>query len=473
MSYVIGIDGGSQSTKVVVYDLSGRVVCQGHQRLRTMSLPAPGHVEHPGDDLWDSLVGACRAAMDAFPGDPSQIVGAGLCSIRFCRALLREDGKLAAPVLSWMDDRVSRPYRHEDPAVSHITTASGYLTRRLTGERRDAAAGYRGQWPVDTDTWDWSTGPAAYDATGMTRSMLFELAMPGEVLGHVTATAAAATGLPDGLPVVATANDKAVEALGCGVVRPDVALVSLGTYIAAMLLGNDNRRGEHFWTNFASLPGGYLYESHGIRRGMWTVSWLRDLVAGTLTAEAAAAGDSVEDLMNSGAAAVPPGSDGLMTVLDWLPPTGARHKRGMMIGFDQRHGWAHMYRSVLEGIALTTKTRLEAMRAELGRDLSEVVVSGGGASSAPMMQIVADVLGLPAHRFPHGTAASRGAAVCAAVGAGAHPDFPDATRQMVGSAEVFKPRLESSALYRDLHRVYESIPAHVDPILVESHAILR
>jgi len=94
--YLIGIDGGSQSTKVVVYDLDGRAVCEGRQPLRPMRMPAPGVVEHPDDDLWDSLAGASRQAMQRFPGDPAEILAVGLCTIRFCRAMLRADGSLAA-----------------------------------------------------------------------------------------------------------------------------------------------------------------------------------------------------------------------------------------------------------------------------------------------------------------------------------------------------------------------------------------
>ena len=68
--------------------------------------------------------------------------------------------------------------------------------------------------------------------------MLFDLVAPGDVLGTLTAAAAAATGLPAGVPVVATANDKAVEALGCGLVDSGGVLVSLGTYVAGMVVGD-------------------------------------------------------------------------------------------------------------------------------------------------------------------------------------------------------------------------------------------
>jgi len=67
----------------------------------------------------------------------------------------------------------------------------------------------------------------------------------------------------------------------------------------------------------------------------------------------------------------------------------------MFIGFDERHGYAHMYRAVLEGIAFTMKRNMAAMTAERDMDLRTLVVSGGGSNSDLMMQIFADVFNIP------------------------------------------------------------------------------
>ncbi len=88
----------------------------------------------------------------------------GLCSIRCCRALLRTDGTLVSPVQSWMDLRLAAPYRHEDGAVCYVTTATGYLTHRLTGETRDTRSNYVGPWPIDPDTLDWYEDKAQFNA---------------------------------------------------------------------------------------------------------------------------------------------------------------------------------------------------------------------------------------------------------------------------------------------------------------------
>jgi hypothetical protein len=131
--YILGIDGGSQSSKVVIFDTEGRVVCEASQALKPLYTPEPGVVEHPDDDLYDSIVAAASRAMQAFQGDPADIIGVGLCSIRCCRALTRADGTLVEPVQSWMDERLSRPYEPTNEDVAYVTTTSGYLMGRLTG----------------------------------------------------------------------------------------------------------------------------------------------------------------------------------------------------------------------------------------------------------------------------------------------------------------------------------------------------
>ena len=108
--YLVGVDGGTQSSKVEIFDLQGNVICGGKEPLQPLQMPEQGIVLHPDDDLWDSIVIASRNALENFEGDPNDILAIGLCTIRCCRASLKEDGTLFSPVLSWMDLRLSKPY---------------------------------------------------------------------------------------------------------------------------------------------------------------------------------------------------------------------------------------------------------------------------------------------------------------------------------------------------------------------------
>ncbi|WP_431074612.1 FGGY-family carbohydrate kinase [Microbacterium phyllosphaerae] len=422
--FVVAIDNGSQSTKVLIVDEAGAVHASARVLLRPYASPAPGRWEHPDDDLWDSIVAALRAAMGEFRGDPAEIRGVGLCTIRFCRAVLRADGHLAQPVMSWMDERVPRAYERETDDAVFVTTSSGYIGHRLTGERRDAAGNVQGVWPVDTTRWTWSADAEDYVRCGMDPSMLFELVAPGESLGTVTPEASAVTGLPVGIPVIATSNDKAVEALGAGLRAEGDALLSLGTYVATMTPGREVRQSDAFWTNFAAEPQGYLYESHGVRRGMWTVSWFRDLLASP-------SGGYSETDLNLGAELVPPGSGGLFVALDWLASVDEPWRRGAIVGFDGTQGRFHVYRAILEALAIETSLADARARGALGRPLGGLIVTGGGSASDLMLTILAAVYGVPVRTPAVSDAAGMGAAITAAVATGLHRSADEAVASMV------------------------------------------
>ncbi len=449
--YFLGVDSGTQSTKVSMINQRGEVLLSASQPLKPMLSRQPGWVEHPDDDLWDSTKAALQELMASFTGDVSDIKGIGLCSIRCCRVFLRNNGSLAAPVMSWMDVRAYVPFE-DDPAIGYTGSTSGYLTFRLTGELKDTIANsYQYQFPTDMDTWSWSEDPEVLSAFRIPRAKLLDMGLPGDILGHVSAAAARETGLPEGIPVVATANDKAVEALGSGLIEPRVALLSLGTYITSMVAGDRNLPDtDSFFTNLSSIPFRYLYESTGIRGGMWHISWFKSLFGEDLERRALETGRRAEELLEEEAAQVPAGSDGLLTVPDWLAPATQLHKKGVMIGFDQRHTRGHMYRSIMEAIAMRMKNNLDAMNRDIGVVQDKLIVCGGGSNSPLFMQIVADVFGIRTVRNEVNGAAALGAAISVAVATGTYADFAEAVGAMVHQQVEYTPD-------PDNHRVYTTI----------------
>ncbi len=449
--YFIGVDSGTQSTKVSIINQRGEILLSASQPLRPMQSRQTGWVEHPDDDLWDSAKAALKELMASFKGDVADIQGIGLCSIRCCRVFLKKDGSLAAPVMSWMDIRAYVPFE-DDPGIGYTGSTSGYLTFRLTGELKDTIANsYQYQFPVDMNTWKWTEDPQVLSAFRIPRAKLLDMGLPGEILGRVSAAAAKETGLPEGIPVVATANDKAVEALGSGLIEPRVALLSLGTYITSMIAGDRNLPDtNNFFTNLSCIPYRYLYESTGIRGGMWHISWFKGIIGDELERRARESGRIVEELLEAEAAQVPAGSDGLLTVPDWLAPATQLHKKGVMIGFDQRHTRGHMYRSIMESISMRMKNNLDGMIQEVGTVPDKLIVCGGGSNSPLFMQIVADVFGIRTVRNRINGAAALGGAICVAVAAGVYADFAQAVGAMVHHRDEFSPDSGN-------HRVYSTI----------------
>jgi len=469
--YIIGVDNGSQSTKVIIFNREGEPVVDVSQPLRPMIYRQPGYVEHPDDDLWDSVKAVLKTAMQKFRGDPADIMGLGLCTIRCCRVFMKKDGSLADPVMSWMDVRAYKKYEDRQD-IAYTCPSTGYITHRLTGELGDTAANaFQWQFPVDMDTWQWSQDEAFFSGYGIPREKLLPIQMPGTTLGHVTKEAAEATGVPAGIPVVSTASDKAVEALGSGLVGPEAALVSLGTYIASMVHATENRPAtDTYFTNFSCIPGEYLYESGGIRRGMSHVTWLKNLLGEEFQSKAESEGLSVEDYLARDAALLPPGAEGLLTIPDWLAPADQLYRKGVMIGFQELHTKAHIFRSILEGIAMTLKNHYEAMIAELGVKPGKIIVSGGGSNSDLLMQIIADMYGVPAMRNRGNSAAALGAAICAATATGLYCSFHEAAARMVKKRDEFTPNMEYFEIYRRINDgVYKDLASLLKPALKKAY----
>lgn len=473
MKYIIGIDNGSQSSKVCMYDLNGNIIVEAKQDLKPYELPKPGHVLHPDDDIWDSICVSCNEMMNRFTGDVNDIIGVGLCTIRCCRALMKEDGNLAYPVQSWMDIRLSQNYDHSIKDVAYVTTSSGYITHRLTGETKDTAGNYVGPWPIDYNKWDWLEKSEEFDKYELPRDMLFDLVKPNDLLGTISSKASKLTSLPEGLKVFASSNDKSVEALGAGLLRDNSMLLSLGTYICCMMQGEGiYPNSQNFWTNFSDLPGKYLYETTGIRRGMWTVSWVRDLIFDHGLIDVEQIGGSFEVFLNEEAKSVPAGCDGLLTLLDFLAPTHQPYKKGVLIGLDARHTRAHIYKSVFEAIAMTMNIHSEKMTDELKLKPNKIIVTGGGSNSELFMQIIADVNGITSVRNEVNGCASLGAAINCAIGLGVYENFAYATEAMVRVKDEFKPNMENHKLYkRVISEVYEDLFEHNNELLLKIHNI--
>lgn len=477
MKYIVGIDGGTQSTKVSVFDIEGNIICEEKKRLSPLYSPDADTAEHPGDDLWDSLKETSKKLMDKFKFDKKDIVGIGLGSIRCCRSYLDKNGMLCAPIINWMDKRLEKPYPGNILNFQYIASTTAYLTVRLTGEIKDTAANYEGIYgPFNKETWSWSENEEDYKPYNITKDNVVDLVMPGDQLGVITKQAAADTGFPEGCPVYATANDKATEGLGAGIVDDTTCLVSLGTYIGGMVNGHQfNDNAKHYWSNLSAIPHHYLYEGmKGIRRGMWSVTWFKEILGKPWETFAESEGEIVETLLNKEAELISPGSDGLITVPEFMAPVNMHYRKAFMIGFDGRHKRAHMYRSILEGIAMTIHMSMADMFEEMGYSPERLIISGGGSNSELFMQIFADVFAMPCYRNKVNNAAGIGAAICAAVGSKIYPDFKTAVAHMVNIKNHYEPNFENTKLYNDIeNNIYRPIKNYSDPINKEIYKLFK
>ena len=294
-----------------------------------------------------------------------------------------------------------------------------------------------------------------------------QLRAPGTQLGELSRTAAEALGLRAATPVYAAAADKACEVLGTGCLSSAQACLSLGT---AATVNVPNRRyveADRFAPAYpAAVPGGYTTEIQ-INRGYWLVSWFMRDFGHSERGRARAAGVAPEALLDELLTASPPGSLGLVTQPFWTP--GMRdpgpEARGAMIGFTDGHTRAHVYRSLIEGLGYALRDGLHKIERRGRLRVSSLRVAGGGARSDAVMQITADLFGLPASRPLVGEASALGAAICAAVGRGDYTDFAAAVRGMCHNGGEFEPDPAVATLYERLFReVYRPMYRRLQPL---------
>jgi sugar (pentulose or hexulose) kinase len=345
---------------------------------------------------------------------------------------------------------------------------SGYLTFLLTGRFVDSVGCQVGYIPFDykghrwAAKWDWK-----WKAVPMDPSLLPDLIPQGQWLGEITRQASEATGIPEGLPVIAAAADKACEVLGSGALEPNVACLSYGTTAAINTTHSRYIEVIPLIPPYpAAEPGLYNLELE-IYRGYWMISWFKHEFGLRERSIAKERGVEPEVLFDELVQAVPPGSQGLVLQPYWSP--GLRNPgpeaRGAIIGFGDVHTRAHVYRAILEGIAYALREGKERTEKRSGVSITDLRVAGGGSQSNAAMQLTADVFGMTAVRPHLYEASGLGAAMVAAVGTKVHPDFKTALTEMTHTGERFEPNLKAHEIYSELYRgVYLKMYNRLCPI---------
>ena len=291
--------------------------------------------------------------------------------------------------------------------------------------------------------------------------------MPGERMGQLQAEAARHTGLPEGLPVIAAASDKACEILGSGGCSPDIASMSYGTTATINTTNRKHVEPIKFMPAYPSaIPGAFCSEIM-IYRGFWMVSWFKKEFGLREQRIADEKGIPAEALFDELVNSVPAGSMGLMLQPYWSP--GVRdpgpEAKGGIIGFGDVHTRAHIYRAILEGLAYGLKEGMQRLEKRNGVKIKTLRVAGGGSQSDAAMQLTADIFGLPAERAHTYETSGLGAAIDAAVGIGAYASFDEAIANMTRVGDVFEPDPGRVKLYGRLYNeVYLKMYAQLQPL---------
>lgn len=509
--YILAIDNGTQSVRALLFDLHGRIVARSQVHLHAYFSVHPGWVEHEAEAYWQALCAACQRLWAENTIRKEAIKGVAVTTQRGTVISLDKNGQPLRPAIVWLDQRRTT----EVPPISPFWRAafklarvdgtinffrgeaetnwikahqpeiwdrtdkflllSGYLNYRLCGRFIDSAGSQVGYIPFDYKRLAWARpGDWKWQALAIERDMLPELVAPGDEIGRIEADAAAATGIPLGLPLIAAAADKACEVTGAGCLEPQIGCISYGTTATINTTSRKYLEVTPFIPPYpAALPGAYSIEVQ-IFRGYWMVNWFKEQFAHYEQSLAAEQGIAPETLFDDLLNAVPPGSMGLMLQPYWTPgiKLPGPEAKGAVIGFGDVHTRAHFYRAILEGLAYALREGKERIEQRSDVPITSLRVSGGGSQSDAAMQLTADIFGLPTARPHIYETSGLGAAINAAVGLKLHPDFPTAIREMTRIGRVFEPHAQHRRIYNDLyHRVYRKMYGRLQPLYKAIQAI--
>ncbi|MBK6294244.1 MAG: FGGY-family carbohydrate kinase [Rhodoferax sp.] len=503
-TYILAIDNGTQSVRALLFDLQGNLVDKAQVMIDSYRSPQPGWVENDPEAFWQALCQACQQLWATTSVSKSAIAGVVITTQRGTTIALDQHGQPLRPAMIWLDQRrveqtpklkwwweaafrligmrdTVRHFQKEAEAnwiaqhqpqiwakTDKYLLLSGYLNYRFTGRFVDSVASQVGYVPFDYKKGCWA--PAhdwKWQAMPIKPSMLPELVPAGTIIGKVDAKVALATGIPQGLPIIVGAADKACEVIGAGCLTPEIACLSYGTTATINTTTPRYLEATPFIPPYqAAVPDHYNTEIQ-ITRGFWMVSWFKEQFGLHEQQLAKARGVAPETLFDELVNAVPPGAQGLMLQPFWNPgiKVPGPEAKGAIIGFGDVHQRAHLYRAILEGLAYALREAKERIEKRGGAPITKVRVSGGGSQSDAAMQITANIFNLPCERPHLYETSGLGAAILAAVSLKLHPDFATAIAQMTRIGQVFQPEPVHANTYEKLYRrVYCRMYQRLQPL---------
>lgn len=351
---------------------------------------------------------------------------------------------------------------------------SSYLNLRLTGRLADSDAAQMGHIPFDYKNRKWDSGSLTRDVYDISQGKLCELVPSGTVLGRVTDEASGLSGIPAGLPLVATGADKACETIGLSVIRGDQAAISFGSAASVEFISKKYFEPSLFMPCYPAVPSGMYNGEVQIFCGYWMLTWFKRNFAQPECEEAQKLGCAAEQLLDRHLGEVPAGCNGLMLLPYWCPGIENPDARGALVGFREGHGRYHVYRAIIEGVNFGLMEGLRRMEKRSGQKIREIFAGGGGSRSNEVCQITADMFGLPVKRIHTPESASLGAAMCAFVTMGEFPSYEQAAAEMVRVRDVFTPDKATHTLYERLfEEVYLKLYKTLRPVHRGLTAITR
>ncbi len=490
MKRILAIDQGTTGTTVLLLDERAHILGRGYAEL-PQHFPKPGWVEHWGEEIWETTLRAIEEALraagieaqaggaashaDGAPGAAraAAIDAIGITNQRETTILWeRSSSRPVAPAIVWQDRRTAErcaALRRKgiEGAVRRKTglrldpyfsaTKVEWMLRNVKGLRARAARGEIAFGTVDSWLVWLLTGGAVHatDPTNASRTLLYDIrrgrwdpalaatfGVPETILPGVRRSAGefgatrGVPGLPDGIPIRGIAGDQQAALFGQGCVARGGIKNTYGTGCFLMLHTGSRlllSRSGLISTVACGPRGEPAYALEGsVFVGGAAVQWLRDGLGVIQSAgEVEALARSVPD---AGGTVLVPAFAGLGAPY-WRPDA-----RGLWSGLTRGTTRAHLARAALESIAFQTRDVVAAMEKDANARVRQLRVDGGAAANDLLLQLQADLLGIPIVRPAMLESTALGAALLAGIGAGIWERREDVPVAKEGE-RVFRPEM--------------------------------
>ncbi|MCZ8015196.1 MAG: glycerol kinase GlpK [Limnobacter sp.] len=488
MGFILALDQGTTSSRAIVFNERAQVVASCQQEFEQI-FPKAGWVEHRPDDIWRTQLACARGAIEQAGIKASDIAGIGITNQRETTVVWnRKTGVPVYNAIVWQDRRTAAfcdklREQGKAPLIRRATgleldsyfsaTKLNWILNNVDGARAQAEAGELAFGTIDTWLiWNLTGGRThATDVSNASRSMLLNihtLSWDDELLalfdiprsllpqvcessGEIAHCESAHFGAA--IPIAGVAGDQQAATFGQTAFKPGEAKNTYGT--GCFMLMNTGTEVVESHNRLLTTVGwtvqgqtSYMLEG-SVFMGGAVVQWLRD---GLGIIEKSA---DVQAL-----AASVPNTDGVCLVPAFAG-LGAPHwdpyARGTLVGMTRGTNRAHIARAALESIALQTVDLVQAMQRDGARPLLELRVDGGASNNNLLMQIQADLLGVPVVRPTVTETTALGAAYLAGLAVGVF----DSEQSLLANWQVdarFEPAMgidERGALLDRWHRAVE------------------
>lgn len=495
-------DIGTQSLRAILVNNHGEFI--GFKQVKydpVYESPQLGWAERDADSYYEYMCRATAELKDSLPVVFGKIEGVTITCIRDSVVNVDADGRPLRPAILWPDGRqasgepklnvvqktifgtlgltdlINMQYKksfcnwimENQPEIWEKTYKfmylSAYLTYRMTGEFTDAVACTVGHMPFDVKTRQWA-GPNSLTRPifDIPEEKLIRVTDSCELMGKITAKAAAELGVKEGTPVYASGSDKACEIVGLGCIKKSQAAVSFGTMATVSLNSPDYLEAERFVPPYPSVRKGWYTPEYELYRGYWLVSWFVDQFCAEEAETAGRVDKKVEEILCSKIGEIEPGCNGLFLSPYFSPDVIQPFARGGFLGLADYHTREHMFRAVIEGINYALMEGTEKIEKHGNFKFEEIRAAGGGSQSSEICQITADMFGIPVRRTISHESSALGAGMAVFVAMGEFAGFEEASENMVKIKDEFFPDTKNTEKYRKLFEVYKKIYSTMKPI---------